>query len=71
MVMVRPSRLATVMASISFMLPTRPIVRSVYSVGPTFIEPLGIWRFCDCQGAGHVGHRQPVGAKLHRVEHAR
>ena len=47
MVMVRPSRLATAMASISFMLWTRPIVRSVYSVGPTFIEPLGICRFCD------------------------
>ena len=45
MVMVRPSRLSTVMASISRMLPTRPIMRSVYCVGPTFIEPPGIWRF--------------------------
>ena len=45
MVMVRPFRLATVMRSISCMLLTRPIVRSVYSVAPTFIEPLGIWRF--------------------------
>ena len=68
MVMVRPSRLATVMASISCMLPTRPIVRSVYSVAPTFIEPLGIWRFCDAKRAGHVGHRQLVGAELQRIE---
>ncbi len=40
--MVWPSRLATAMLSISRVLPTRPIVRSVYSVPPTFIAPLGI-----------------------------
>ena len=42
MVIVRPSRLATVIASISRMLPTRPMMRKVNSVAPTFIEPLGI-----------------------------
>ena len=47
MVMVRPSWLVTAMASISAMLWTRPIVRSVYSLEPTLTEPLGICRFCD------------------------
>jgi len=37
--------LETVMASISFMPWTRPIVRSDIFDGPDLTEPLGIWRF--------------------------
>ena len=66
--MVRPSRLATAMAFISFMFWTRPIVRSVDSLGALLDRAAGHLEVLRLQRLGHVGHRQPVGPQLHRVE---
>ena len=68
MVMVRPSRLSTVMASISSHAADaahhaeRVFRRADLHRTAGHLEVLGR------QGVGHVGHRQAVGAELHRVQ---